>query len=63
MVINYCNEVIKNAPLVREIDDTFTDYQLQSFLSEAYFLRSPGLFLPGQDLQGCALHYRTHRNG
>ncbi len=24
-VINYCNEVIKNAPLVQENDDTFTD--------------------------------------
>lgn len=43
-VINYCNEVIKNAPLVQDIDDTFTDYQLQGFLSEAYFLRSLSYF-------------------
>ncbi len=43
-VINYCNEVIKNAPLVREIDDTFTDYQMQGYLSEAYFLRDLAYF-------------------
>ncbi len=43
-VINYCNEVIKNAPLVQDIDDTFTDYQLQGFLSEAVFLRSLSYF-------------------
>lgn len=43
-VINYCNEIIKNAPLVREIDNTFTDYQLQGFLSEAYFLRGLAYF-------------------
>jgi hypothetical protein len=43
-VINYCNEVIKNAPLVREIDDTFTDYQMLGFLSEAYFLRDLAYF-------------------
>ena len=39
-VIDYCNEVIKYAPEVKEIDNTFSDYQLQGFLSEAYFLRS-----------------------
>jgi hypothetical protein len=43
-VINYCNEVIKNAPAVKEIDKTFTDYQLQGFLSEAYFLRALAYF-------------------
>lgn len=43
-VINYCNEILKNAPLVREIDNTFTDYQLQGYLSEAYFLRSLSYF-------------------
>jgi hypothetical protein len=43
-VINYCNEIIKNAPLVREIDNTFTDYQLQGYLSEAYFLRGLAYF-------------------
>jgi starch-binding outer membrane protein, SusD/RagB family len=39
-VILYCNEVIKNAPGVKLKDNTFTDYQLQGYLSEAYFLRS-----------------------
>lgn len=39
-IINYCNEVIKNAPLVQKIDNTFSDFQKQSFMSEAYFLRS-----------------------
>ena len=43
-VINYCNEVIKNAPLVQEVDDTFTDYQMLGYLSEAYFLRSLAYF-------------------
>lgn len=43
-VINYCNEVIKNAPLVQEIDNTFTDYQMQGLVSEAYFLRSMAYF-------------------
>jgi starch-binding outer membrane protein, SusD/RagB family len=39
-VINYCNEVIKNAPLVQEIDNTFTDFHKQGYMAEAYFLRS-----------------------
>jgi hypothetical protein len=39
-VINYCNEIIEYAPLVKEIDNTFSDYQLQGYLSEAYFMRS-----------------------
>lgn len=43
-VINYCNEVIKNAPRVKEIDKTFTDFKLRSILSEAYFLRSLSYF-------------------
>ncbi len=43
-VINYCNEVIENAPIVQKEDDTFTDYQLQGYLSEAYFLRSMAYF-------------------
>jgi len=43
-VINYCNAVIKNAPLVQKIDNTFTDYQLKSILAEAYFLRSLSYF-------------------
>ena len=43
-IINYCNEVIANAPEVQELDDTFTDFQLQSFMAEAYFLRSLSYF-------------------
>lgn len=43
-VINYCNEVIVNAPKVQEIDHTFTDYQMQGLVSEAYFLRSLAYF-------------------
>lgn len=43
-VINYCNEVIVNAPKVQEIDNTFTDYQMQGLMSEAYFLRSLAYF-------------------
>jgi len=39
-VINSCNEVIKNAPEVQIIDNTFTDFQLQSLMSEAIFIRS-----------------------
>lgn len=44
VVINYCNEVIDNAEGVQDIDKTFTDYQLQGFMSEAYFLRSLAYF-------------------
>lgn len=43
-VINYCNEVIVNAPLVQNVDDTFTDFLMQGYLSEAYFLRSLAYF-------------------
>jgi len=43
-VINYCNEVIKNAPLVQDVDETYTDYLLQSNLSEVYFLRALSYF-------------------
>jgi hypothetical protein len=43
-VINYCNEVIKYAPEVRVVDNTFTEYQLQGYLSEVYFLRSLAYF-------------------
>lgn len=43
-VINYCNEVIVNAPKVQEIDNTFNDYQKNAFVSEAYFLRSLAYF-------------------
>jgi starch-binding outer membrane protein, SusD/RagB family len=43
-VINYCNEIIEYAPVVKERDDTFTDYQLNGFLAEAYFLRALAYF-------------------
>ncbi len=43
-IINYCNEVIKNAPLVQNIDNTFTDFRRQSLMAEAYFLRSLSYF-------------------
>jgi starch-binding outer membrane protein, SusD/RagB family len=43
-VINSCNEVIKNAPRVLEFDKTFTEFQMQSLVSEAYFLRSLSYF-------------------
>jgi starch-binding outer membrane protein, SusD/RagB family len=43
-VINYCNEVISFAPQVKERDNTFSDYQLKGFLSEAYFMRSLAYF-------------------
>ncbi len=43
-VINNANEVIKNAPLVQEIDNTFTDFEKQGLMSEAYFLRSLAYF-------------------
>ena len=43
-VINYCNEVIKNAPEVRKIDGTFNDVQLAGLMSEAYYLRGLSYF-------------------
>jgi len=43
-IINHCNEVIKNAPKVLEIDKTFSEFQMQGFVSEAYFLRSLSYF-------------------
>ena len=39
-VIDYANEVIKNAPLVRKVDDTYTDFQMKWDMSEAYWIRS-----------------------
>ena len=43
-VINYCNEVIANAPAVQKEDNTFSDYLLKGYLSEAVFLRSLAYF-------------------
>lgn len=43
-IINYANEVIKNASLVQEVDNTFTDFEMQGYLAEAYFIRSLSYF-------------------
>jgi hypothetical protein len=43
-VINYCNDIIKNAPEVKKIDNTFTEFQLKGFMAEAIFLRSLNYF-------------------
>lgn len=43
-VINYCNDIIKNAPEVQKIDNTFTEFQLKGFMAEAIFLRSLNYF-------------------
>lgn len=43
-IINYCNEVIINAPLVQVEDKTFSDFRKHSLMAEAYFLRSLGYF-------------------
>lgn len=43
-VINLCNEIIKNAEPVQNIDNTFTDFILRGFVAEAYFLRSLSYF-------------------
>lgn len=39
-VINLCNHVITIAPRVQDVDQTFTDYLLQQYVSEATFIRS-----------------------
>jgi hypothetical protein len=43
-VIDYSNEVILNAEKVQAIDKTFTDYQKQGYVAEAYFIRSLAYF-------------------
>ncbi|MFY9153396.1 MAG: RagB/SusD family nutrient uptake outer membrane protein [Prolixibacteraceae bacterium] len=43
-VINYCNDVIKNAPEVQKIDNTFTEFHLKGLMSEAIFIRSLSYF-------------------
>lgn len=43
-IINYCNDVIKNAPEVQKIDNTFTEFQLKGLMAEAYWLRSLNYF-------------------
>jgi len=44
IVINYCNNVLKYAPEILKIDETFTEYQMKSFQAEAIFLRSLAYF-------------------
>ena len=43
-IIDFCNEVIYFAPGVQKKDKTFTNYLLDGYLSEAYFLRSLSYF-------------------
>lgn len=43
-VIDFCNEVIKNGPIVQQKDKTFTDFILKGYLSEAIYLRSLAYF-------------------
>ncbi|MFC2098991.1 RagB/SusD family nutrient uptake outer membrane protein [Bacteroidota bacterium] len=43
-IINYCNNVINLAPEVRSVDNTFTEFQMVSYQSEAVFLRSLAYF-------------------
>jgi hypothetical protein len=40
VVINLCNHVIEISPSVQEVDQTFSDFLLQQYISEAIFLRS-----------------------
>jgi len=44
VVINYCNNVLKYAPIIIEFDQTFTEYQMRGFKAEAVFLRSLAYF-------------------
>ncbi len=39
-VINYCNHVIKYAPVIHERDETFSEYYMNAYISEATALRS-----------------------
>lgn len=43
-IINYCNFVIKYAPIVQKTDKTFTEYQMKGYQAEAIFLRSLSYF-------------------
>jgi hypothetical protein len=43
-VINNCNDVIKNAPIVQKKDQTFTEFHLKGLMSEAIWLRSLNYF-------------------
>ncbi|TYP98380.1 putative outer membrane starch-binding protein [Sphingobacterium allocomposti] len=39
-IINYCNNVIDNAPAVRELDPTFTQADLDAYVGEALAIRA-----------------------
>ncbi|MGI6224268.1 MAG: RagB/SusD family nutrient uptake outer membrane protein [Prevotella sp.] len=39
-VINYCNTVLENAPLVRDVDPEFKEGELRSYIAEAKTLRA-----------------------
>jgi hypothetical protein len=39
-IINYVNNVIENAPKVKEIDPSFTSEEYNQMIAEAYFIRS-----------------------
>jgi hypothetical protein len=43
-MINYANNVIVNAPKVKEIDPSFTSQEYNQMLAEAYFIRSLSYF-------------------
>ncbi len=43
-IINYCNNVLKYAPIVFDIDKTFSEFQMKGLESEALFLRSLAYF-------------------
>lgn len=44
LVISYCNQVLKYAPIIKEIDQTFADYQRKGYEAEAIYLRSLAYF-------------------
>jgi hypothetical protein len=44
VIINYCNSVLKYAPLINEIDPTLTEYKMKGYEAEAIFLRSLAYF-------------------
>jgi hypothetical protein len=43
-IINYVNNVIENAPKVKEIDPSFTQSEYDQLIAEAYFVRSLSYF-------------------
>ena len=44
MIINYCNNVLKYNPIVFDIDNTYSEFQMKGIESEALFLRSLAYF-------------------